>query len=319
MLKRCSLLIFFVFLVTGCLHQKQKTPLLPELNTSTSCVKQVRGLSSFNQINVQGRINMTVHTGYKQPQIILRGDPRDLEQVKTLITYTTLYVLLDKAYPQHAPVHVDVRGRFLNKFRYEGDGAIRGSQIQTRYLDLDINNQGTTELGGHIGLHQVRISGNGSTRITGISSPWMYLHLSGTPKVQLNGLVTLAGLKIDGGWLSLYWIKSDNLKIRAKEGAKIQLAGVVNRLDLELWGNALFEGRYLRAQRSFVKTHDRSLAQIDAINHQSSLAMDASDIYYYNIPDTRADFMAFDGAVLKMREWSPSDFKDFTRYNKQVP
>ena len=105
----------------------------------------------------------------------------------------------------------------------------------------------------------------------------------------------------------------------AKKAAKIQLAGIVNRLEVELWGAARFKGRYLRAQRSFVKTHDKSVAEISAVNHQSTLATDASDIYYYNIPDTRADFMAFNGSVLNMREWSLYELQEFTRYNKQFP
>jgi hypothetical protein len=88
---------------------------------------------------------------------------------------------------------------------------------------------------------------------------------------------------------------------------------------VELWGVAQFKGRYLRAQRSFVKTHDKSVAEISTVNHQSNLATDASDIYYYNIPNTRADFMAYNGSVLDMREWDRADMQNFNRYNKQFP
>ena len=88
---------------------------------------------------------------------------------------------------------------------------------------------------------------------------------------------------------------------------------------LSYGGSSQFKGRYLRAQRSFVKTHDQSVAEISAVNHQSNLATDASDIYYFNIPNTRADFMAFNGSVLDMREWSQYDTEEFTRYNKQFP
>jgi hypothetical protein len=169
-------------------------------------------------------------------------------------------------------------------------------------------------------LHVLDIKGSGLTQISGISSQNLQLHLQGTPKIQLVGMANLANLNVEGSpSISFYWVKTETLTIRAREGSRIQLAGAVNRLDVELWGHAHFKGRYLRAQRSFVKTHDHSVAEISVANHQSNLATDSSDIYYYNLPNTRADFMAFDGSVLDMREWNRAVMRDYTRYNKQFP
>lgn len=317
--KRCYLLILLVFFLAGCAHHKEKTP-LPAVNYSKGSAKQYRQVTSFNRVDVQGRVNVHLHTGYKKPQVILTGDPRDLAQVKTVVTQNTLYLVLGNGYPRFGPVNADIRGRFLNGFRYEGAGFIKGSQLHTSYLDLYLANQGTTKLAGTIGLQKLEVVGNGQTQINGITSRNLRVSLKGNPKVQLTGFVSLAKLNIDGdGWLSVYWVKSDNLTIRAKKASKIQLAGIVNRLDVELWGVAQFKGKYLRAQRSFVKTHDKSVAEISSVNHQSSLATDASDIYYFNIPVTRADFMAYNGSVLNMREWSPYDTQEFNRYNKQFP
>jgi hypothetical protein len=283
--------------------------------------QQYRAVEGFNQVDAQGRININLHTGYKKPQLILRGDPRDLAQVQTIVRNDTLYISLGTGYPQFGQVSVDVRGRFLNKFRYVGAGTITGSQLNTRLLDLYLENQGTTRIGGSIGVQELIVKGDGLVQISGIKSYNMQVHLIGSPKVKLSGQVNMSELNIDGnGWLSLYWVKSNNLIITAKKSARIQLAGVVNRLEVELWGSAQFKGRYLRAQRSFVRTHDRSVAEISSVNHQSNLATDASDIYYYNIPNTRADFMAFDGSVLDMRDLtSPYLDQKYTRYNKQFP
>lgn len=319
MLKRCYLLILFVFLLASCAHHVKVIP-IPVVEYSGASMQQQREVASFNQINVKGRINLDLHTGYKHPRLILTGDPRDLQQLKIVITQSTLYLSLGNGYPRYGAVKVDVRGKFLNKLRYEGAGMITGSRLHTSYLDLYLANQGTTELAGTIGLQKLVVVGDGLTRINGITSQNLQISLKGKPKVQLTGMVNLARLNINGdGWLSLYWVKSNNLTIRGRKSAKIQLAGIVNRLDVELWGAAQFKGRYLRAQRSFVKTHDKAVAEISAVNHQSNLATDASDIYYYNLPGTRADFMAYDGSVLDMRNWSQSDLKDFTRYNKQFP
>jgi hypothetical protein len=320
MLKRCYLLILIAFFLSGCAYlHRQKMP-SQEIQHSGHSIQQYRSVGAFTQVNAEGRINLNLHTGYKKQQVLLIGDPRDLAQVTTAVSGTTLYLQVGNGYPRYGEVTADVRGTFLNTLRYKGFGVVKGTRLHTRYLELYLANQGTTQLGGTIGLQKLVVVGTGLTQISGITSHDVQIRLKGNPNVQLTGFASLSRLNIDGGGLlSLYWIKSYNLTIRATKAAKIQLAGIVNRLDVELWDMARFKGRYLRAQRSFVKTHDKSVAEISSVNHQSSLAMDASDIYYYNIPTTRADFMADNGSVLNMREWSLFDTEEFNRYNKQFP
>lgn len=319
MLKRCYSLIFIVFLLAGCVHKSPKMP-TPMLKPSVGSTKQIRQPGSFTEVNVKGRINVSLHTGYKQPQVILTGDPRDLAQVSTVVMHSALYLVVGEGAPKFGAINADIRGRLLDSFRYEGAGSITGNQLNTTYLDLYISNPGTTHLGGSVGLQNLEVVGPGQVQIDGVRSHNLTVRLKGNPKVQLTGFASLAKLYIDGdAWFSLYWIKSNYLWIRATNTAKIQLAGIVNRLDVELWGRAIFKGRYLRAQRSFVKTHNYSVAEISAVYHQSNLARDASDIYYFNIPTTRNDFMAFNGSVLDMREWNEWDMRDFNRFNKHFP
>lgn len=319
MLKSLLSLLTLAFLVSSCTHHGAKAPLT--INTLPGRVtQQSRAMNAFNQVDIQGRINVNLHTGYKKPQVLLSGDARDLAQIKTVVTQNTLYVIAGRGVPRYGAVSADIRTSTLNRIHYQGAGILRGNQLQTNQLDLSIANQGTTTLGGHIGLRRLDVNGGGLVQIEGVSGQYLAVHLTGNPKVQIHGIVHLRQLHLDGdGWFSLYWVKSDQLVVRAKQHAKIQLAGVVNRLDVELWGASTFKGRYLRAQRSFVKTHHKSVAEITTLNHQSSLSTDASDIYYYNLPNTRAGFMAFDGSVLDMRDWSDPQFKEFTRYNKQFP
>lgn len=319
MLQRYLFLILVSFLLSACTHHHTSTSSLP-VQTKSYSVYQKRALQPFSQVDVQGRINIHLHTGYKKPEVILTGDARDLAQVKTELNGTTLYIQIGNSYPRYGAVNAEVRGMVLNRFSYKGVGTIKGYKLHTRFLELYLDNQGTTELSGLIGLQILQVSGNGLTSISGINSQDLRVRLMGNPKVKLNGYVSLAKLNVeDGGWLSLYWVRGNHLTVTAKKTARIQLAGAVNRLEVELSGQAQFKGRYLRAQRSFVRTHDRSVAEISSVNHQSDLATDASDIYYFNIPNTRADFMAYKGSVLDMRPWSEDDLEEFTRYNKQFP
>lgn len=319
MLKRYGVLMLLL-LVAGCAHYKKLTVThMPKAVSPPPSVLYVTP-ALFNQIDVHGRMNVHLHTGYKHPKVVIRGNPSDIAQVKIQVRQNVLYILLARGYPRFGTVYVDIKGHFLNGFKYVGSGEITGKRLHSRFIDLYLSNKGTTRLGGSLGIQHLDAEGPGVVQISGVSSSNLQVHLKDGPKVQLAGVMNLTELQIDGtAWFSAYWVKSNGLTIRAKKAAKIQLAGTVSRLDLELWDTAQFKGRYFRAKRSFAKTHNRSLAEIFSLNHQSTLATDASDIYYYNHPGTRADFMGFDGSVLDLRELNPFEPQYFTRYNKQFP
>lgn len=319
---KTSCLFLLIGLLAGCAPHtvRQSSAPLSSPNNAPIWTTQYRQVTAFNNTDIQGTINVTLHTGYKHPQVVLKGDARDLAQVKTIVSLNTLYISLGKGFPQHGLVTADIRSATLNSIRYIGKGQLSGNRINSNDLNVFLINPGTTKLSGHIRLRQLEVNGSGFVQISGLASPYLNVHLKGNPKVQLSGIAKAGTIILNGdAWLSLYWIKSEYLTIKAKKGARFQLAGSANVLDLELWDKAYFKGRYLRADRSFVKTHGHAIAEIASVKHQSNLATDASNIYYYNLPDTRADFMAFNGSVLDMREWSQPELKDFTRYNKQFP
>lgn len=277
---------------------------------------QNRPMSEFNRIDVRGTMDIRLRTGYQHPSVILRGNPVDLAKIKTVVGNDTLVIIPEKGVTE--AISVEVRAHYLNGFAYQGKGSITGSNIHSGLLDLNIDNPGDTTLGGSIVLKKLKASGGGNIQLSGISSQSLQLDISGKTKVLLSGVMNMSNLDLKGdGWLSMYWIKSTYLSFCGRGRVNVQLAGVVDKLDVELWGNSHFHGRYLRAMNAFVKTHDRSIAEITAVKHQHTLATDASDIYYYKIPNTKADFMAYQGAVLDMRDWNRNDLRDFDRYNKE--
>ena len=317
MQRRFFSLILLSFLLSACV---QHSPPQAIENLPSVKIKQTKKVASFNQVEIQGQISATLHTGYKKPHVILSGDTRDLAAINTIVTDDTLYLILGKGYPKFGPVHADIRGHFLNRVVAKEATQIIGKHLHTSILDLYLEHTGNVTLDGTIGLRVLDIKGNNIIQIRGIRSHNLQLNLQENPKVQLSGIARLTHLNIDGNaWLRFPQVKTDNLIIRTKQSPTIQLAGTVNKLDAEFGGYTRFKGRYLRAQRSFVKTYDHAVAEISVAKHQSNLASGSSDIYYYNLPDTRADFMAYDGSVLDIREWNQKDLKDFDRYNKQVP
>lgn len=277
---------------------------------------QNRPMPEFNRIDMRGIMDVRLRTGYQHPSIILRGNPAELAKITTEVQNGTLVVRRNKG--AVGAITAEVRAHYLNAFIYEGSGMISGSNIHSGLLDLLINNSGDTTLGGFIVLRKMEVSGGGNIQVSGVSSQYLQLEISGKTKVLLAGVINISTLDLNGdGWLSMYWIKAHSLRFCGKGRVNVQLAGIVDKLDVELWGSSHFNGRYLRARNAFVKTHDRAIADISVIKHQHTLATDASDIYYYKIPDTKADFMAYQGAVLDMRDWNRDDLRDFDRYNKE--
>lgn len=316
MLMRSFSLICIILSLTSCARSHEK-PVAPSAPAVMQSITQTRATAAFTRVKVDGNIDVTLYTGDRHPRVVLHSDPRNMPDIKTNVSDGLLQISLGKGYPHFGRVKAEIHTHYLSSFSYHGSGVILGNNIQSGKLDLSINNKGKTLIQGKIGLNKLAVAGSGSTVINGITGHMCQITLKGKQHVQLAGVIGMTELNMDGkGWLSTYWLKSSELKIRAKGDAFIQIAGVAELLDVELWDNAHFNGRYLRGTRVFAKTHGTSVADISVIKTQHTLASDASNIYFYNLPDMKADFMAYNGSVLDMREWDSPTIEEYTRYNR---
>ena len=316
MFMRSFSLVFIILSLTSCarLHEKPAAPVARMIMQNGT---QTRATPPFTGVKVDGNIDITLYTGDLHPRVVLHGDPRNMPDVKTTVSNGLLHINLGKGYPHFDRVKAEIHTHYLSSFAYHGSGIVFGNNIQSGKLDLSINNKGKTLIQGKIGLNKLVLAGSGSIIINGITGHMCQITLKGKPHVQLAGVIDMTSLNMQGqGWLSLYWLKSRELKIRARDDATIQIAGVTELLDVELWDKAHFNGRYLRGTRVFAKTHDNSVADISVIKTQHTLASDSSNIYFYNLPDMKADFMAYNGSVLDMREWDSPTMEKYTRYNR---
>jgi hypothetical protein len=257
-------------------------------------------INNFTQVSLLGTLNVKLHTGYAHPKVVLQGDARDVNKIKVVVNNEVLQIKQNSP-PKHGSVLVTVYGKTLRVISYKGAGAIEGRHIVSKMLDVNITNRGNTTLQGQMGLRRLIVKGSGTTFVEGVNSQYLTVALAGNPVVQVKGVVNLTKLDVKGqGWFGLYWVKSHALIVRATHKVKIQLAGIVNRMDVELWDKAIFKGRYLRAKEAFVKTHGNAVAELTSVQKQHTLALDDSDIRFYNRPPYRTDFMGNNGAVLDM-------------------
>ena len=314
------LLLCVTLLVSGCYSRSQAVALNKQKKAAVLNARVVqtatRTIPSFSAVQIKGRIDVSVHSGYKTPQVILRGDPRDLRKVITKVSNDTLFVKVAKGYPKHGFVKAEIRGRYLNYLAYKGSGKLTGTKLKSNDLELDIDNDGIANLGGYLMLRKLTARGKGLTKISGVHSNYLSVMIGGQAQVEMKGKTNLRELGINGsGRFNMYWVKGPLLKLRAHGNSTVQLAGVVEKLDVELYDTAHFEGRYLRANRAFVKTFDEAVAKISALKRQHTLASDHSDIYFYSLADMRTDCMAYDGSVLDMRSFDLPYREEYTRLN----
>lgn len=281
---------------------------------------QTKPIPAFTAIKIRGNINVNLHTGYQKPALTLMGNPEDLSNIKIEVVDGVLYVSLKTQAVPYVPVSADIRTRYLNGIEYYGTGTITGDQLRAHLSRLIIDNRGPTTLKGQIALSYVEIRGDGFTEISQISSRHLHVKLAEHAKLKLNGFAALKHLEMQGSsWFSLAWVKTPTLLLCASDKAYIELAGIVNKLDAQLSNSAKLNARYLRIRRAFVKTRDNSVAEISAVDHQHTLATDASDIRFYNLPKMKTDFMNHDGAVLDMRDFNTAfaeEPRPYDNYNR---
>jgi hypothetical protein len=317
-------LMCFICLSMGCattLEQTSKDLTKPkQLYPKT----EVRPVPDFEHVYIQGPFDVHLHTNrHKKASLKIDSDAIDLRHIQSYVKQGVLYVS-DGSEKAHIGKHrlrmgtatLDINVPELHGFTYKGEGVITGHRIHSSLLDIWIKNSKQATFDGWMNLRRLTLSGNGTTKITGIHSRDLRIRLVDSPKVELKGEANLRRLDMEGsGVLRLYWVKSTDLIVRLKGSVELTLAGVVNRLDGVFSDHAHFNGRYLRVKEAFVKTNGEAVSDISVVETQHALARDRSDIYYYNLPLLRTDFMARNGAILDMRPEALKEMQPHTIYN----
>lgn len=317
MLRRSFILLTLFLSISGCarFHMHPKATDVPGFVPQN----QITYTAPFNRIKIIGPFQVNLHTQSKRSSFTLHGNQKDLDHVKWYVANHQLIIQAKREQdkPQIGLMYLDINVPRLASFSYHGSGSIVAQSLDVSSLDLFIQNDGPTRLEGSFTLHRAALGGRGKIRMKGVRGTNVNLLISGHAKVQIIGTIQLSELKMkNSAWLSAYWLNSHVLKMRLRDQACVQLAGTVDFLDATLRDTARFNGRYLRAQRAFVKTSEQSEADINVVEAQHTLATGSSNIYFYDLPDMRADFMVENGSVLDLREWERPFFREATYLNR---
>lgn len=274
-------------------------------------------LQNFDKLLVDGNIDVELHSNFSKPSVLIKGDLRYLAALTVEVKDHTLVLYAGAGIPASNPVKVIVKGRYINSIRLKTNARIKGDAFKSNYLNIDVKDRAAAHLAGYMMINRINIQDQGRVKLEGVHSKYLEVHLKDKANLTINGKANLAKLNAsDHTYFSMAWVDSSNLTSKITGNAYVQLAGVVNKLDVCIYGHAQWNGRYLRSQRTYVKTFDYAVARISAVHKQHTLARDRSNIYFYNLPTYRTDFMANDGSVLDMRNWRQRAWNDYDIYNK---
>lgn len=301
MKKRLIIIVGLLHLVMGC----RSLNFLKESTNQTVVPVKVETImvspQAFNRLEVNGAMDLHLHSAARKPWFTMHGDTRDLRNIVWKVKAKTLQISLDSRFPKHGPLTIELGTQELQAIAYHGKGNVSGQRLHFNYLDLDIANSKQTQLTGRLNLHRAELSDKGSVIIRDHSNHAMHLILRDRVHVKVVGKTAPNKIEMsDSSFLNLPHVHTKDLQIAMQNETCAILSGNVDWALIKLSGRARFNGRFLHAREMFVKTNHRSLALIYVVKRQHALAVDDSNIYYYHLPTYVNNFMENNGAILDL-------------------
>lgn len=266
----------------------------------------------FHGVLFKGEIaNVRLHPTKGLSYVVAHGASDDLANLTMIEHADKLHIIMERGYPKQGPVTMDV---YINDYRgitQRGHIPITGQGIYSRALVLSANGDANIELSGNINLANIHARGKTHIEMSGVNSRRSKIELFDNSYAKITGMIGVCDLNIhQQSCLIMHWINANSLKFVLGDNAYVQLAGHVNLLDAELFDKSKLAGRFLRSERTFIKTHNEAVAEISTIRAQHTYASDRSHIDYFYVPLYKTDMMVENGSVLDMREWYLSHLQE---------
>jgi hypothetical protein len=220
-------------------------------------------LPAFNNIQSNGEFDLEVTEGSYGQTIEVSGSRRNLAATKLYVRGSTLQIsTLCCAAPRRPRIRIHVP-QLAGLACTRGCSTIRVNGLRSDHpVAFEFLSNSTVVLNGHVAID----------------------HL-------------LAG---SNSYVVAYWIESCESYIKARGNATITLGGKVDTLVIDVWDNAQVDACQVWARRAFVKTFNRSRADIRVFESMNIVASDCSNVYYYQDPCFQAPLLQGAGSVIKM-------------------
>lgn len=241
----------------------------------------------FSGIRVDGPINIHILSNQPKSSIQVRTDTPTLDGMHPTVEDGVLELSLPPLRGRNAmtPVFVDISMPHLNFLQKLGSGNALVSDLNGE-LSVDVEGYGNVSLqGDNIDLRHLQVDGPAIVTVSRLNSCLLNVSQSGPSIINLEGTAVLQSLDHSGpGSFSLHWVNSSHVRLIARGGGTISLAGVACLLEATLYDHVCLAAKYLRVDQAFVNTDDRAQANVWVRDSLSTLARGSSNIYYYKRP-----------------------------------
>ena len=163
---------------------------------SGNVVKEARDVSGFNQISVDGNINLILKQGDVE-SVEVEAEDNIISNIKTQVTGNKLEIKQEGTsmiWPSK-PINVYVTVKDINSIEISGSSNVKSSAIDTDNLDLSI-------------------SGSGAAEIENLTAKNLKAKISGAGKIELSGTIQKQDITIEGsGDYKARYLKSEDTVI----------------------------------------------------------------------------------------------------------
>ena len=134
-------------------------------------------------------------------------------------------------------------------------------------------------------LHKITTTDNASATIRNVPTNHLHILSESSGNISCEGNINLSALSNFGsGEVRVYWVNSDFLSVSGFTG-QAQLAGVTTHLLIEGAGNFIFDGEFLRSQKTWVHAHNQSIIKTMPLNTLNASAANFAQIAYFHFLD----------------------------------
>lgn len=260
-------------------------------------------INDFDSLDIQGPVNVYIDATQTHTSLQILGDPKRVLAVtyseKNRMLYLGTKSVYRSAPGERLTIRINTSPAQIKQIQFDSNATLFGKGLSG---SLTLRTQGAGQINlytNKLNLKSLYSIGNENIIFHNILSSNLKIEAHNCHNIVLQGIVSLNKINFTGnGNLQVYWVNSPYLRIDAKGKGKIDLAGIVKTVDIQLTQDIRLFAQHLRAQQGFIKTEKHAQATINARNALRAFAKDNSVIYYSTPINFISKYSEGEGLVL---------------------
>jgi hypothetical protein len=151
---------------------------------------QTRAVARFSGLDLAGINNVSVRIGGPQ-SVVVHADSSVISHITTRVVAGTLVIGDTGSFTTRAPMSVDVTVPSLKALKLSGDGTISVSGISAPRLTVTVSGSGLLYLTGTVTRLDVTLSGDGKAQLGRLSARDVHAILTGSGLIEVTATASL--------------------------------------------------------------------------------------------------------------------------------